>query len=885
MTVAVTVGTPAELTAAPHTLSFGEANFNVAQTVTVAAAQDADAEADPPVQMKHRASGGGYDGAAAVVQVTIVEDDTTTVALEDGRAVEGAGSVEFAVTLSLSSDRPVTVEYATGGGGDTATGDEDYTRGAGTLTFAAGSTAAQTIEVAVYDDLLDEADEVFRMTLSNANTPLAGGEETATATGTIEDDDPLPGLSIEDGSLTEGADDGLLRLAVRLAPASGRTVTVSYATEDGTAKGGLDYTSVSGVLTFAARSTERTIAVPVADDALDEDDNERFVLVMDAAVDAVFAADRDTATGIIADDDPEPRLQIEDARLGEGEDGGIMRFAVSLDPASGREVTVQYATADGDAGSADYTPASGTLTFAPGTTTNSIGVSVTSDDAVEAPETFSINLAAPVHASLADDAATGTITDPPLELASLQVSGAASSLKPAFSSDIHHYAVTCRPNTMLGITAVAKRTYAVVTVQHRNPEDSRQSAGAVTDQIRAGEYSDTPIVLSDGAETTRYVIHCVSRAFPDIKVISQTDDVTEGLLFMKVSGYLAVVDNNGVPRYYSQAHGRLFQRHLNGPLIDGKRVRYSFLDRGAALLEADFGWIKRVGAISPLVSTDSHDFQITEDGTLLFMSYFRNTRDYSMYKDNHGTPYSTMEEVRDSVIQEVSVDGKELFRWNSWDHVKLDPDCRRGTFTGDYAHLNSIYEVEGGDLILSLRGCSQVVRIDRSSGTGALVWKLGGTTPTRTAATQFLKIVDDPAGEICGQHQVTVTSRGTLLMFDNGSNCQGPRRAEERFSRIVEYDISSGTQARMTREYRRPGGYFTRIAGGVVELDNGHWLIAWGGWPNTEVEDAVSISEVDPDTGTVHLEMLILDAGSYVNSYRVYRYPEDEVDIPLTLPY
>ena len=665
---------------------------------------------------------------------------------------------------------------------------------------------------------------------------------------------------------------------------SGRTVTVRYATEDVTAAGGADYTSVSGELTFAAGSAERTIAVAVTDDALDEDDNETFRLALDTAVEATFAAGGDAGVGTIADDDPEPEVTLEDARLAEGEEGGIMRFAVSLDPASGREVTVGYATADGEAGLEDYTQASGTLTFAAGTTTNTIGVSIAADDVAEEAETFSMTLAAPRNAVLAGDSAIGTITDPPLQLASLQVSGGGSDLKPAFAPDIHHYGVTCRVPTTLTISAVAKRPTALVTVRHRNPANNRQSTGTVSDQVTAGGNTDVPIVVSDRDESTEYVVYCVAPEFPDIRVISQTDGVTDGLLFMMVSDYLAVVDNNGIPRYHSKANGRLLQRHLDGPMVDGKRVRYSYLDGGAALLEADFGWIKRVRVASPLVRTDSHDFAITKDGTFLFISLMRNTRDYSGYQDNLGNPYSTMEEVSDSVIQEVSTDGEELFRWNSWDHVKLDPDCRRGSFTGDYAHLNSIFEVEGGDLIASLPGCTQVVRIDRSSGTGALEWKVGGTSPPRRNATRFLEIVDDAAGEICGQHDATITSRGTLLMFDNGNNCQGPRRAESRFSRVVEYDISSGTEARMVREYRGPDNYYTGSAGGVVELDTGNWLIAWGSRPNRGPEDAVSISEVDPDTGAVHLELLILDSGKYVNTYRIYRYPEDEVDINLVLP-
>ena len=73
---------------------------------------------------------------------------------------------------------------------------------------------------------------------------------------------------------------------VRLDAASGRTVTVQYATANVTATAGRDYTRVSGTLTFGAGTTVRTVTVPIADDALDEHDSEQFTVTLLAAVNA-----------------------------------------------------------------------------------------------------------------------------------------------------------------------------------------------------------------------------------------------------------------------------------------------------------------------------------------------------------------------------------------------------------------------------------------------------------------------------------------------------------------------------------------------------------------------------------------------------------------------
>ena len=278
------------------------------------------------------------------------------------------------------------------------------------------------------------------------------------------------------------------------------------------------------------------------------------------------------------------------------------------------------------------------------------------------------------------------------------------------------------------------------------------------------------------------------------------------------------------------------------------------------------------------------------------MTYEPASRDLSHLTDSHGNPYPETYEVKDSVIQEVSPAGTELFRWNSWGHVRLDPDCTADgavRLRRDYAHLNSLH-VAGGDLVASFGSCSQVLRIDRSSGSGAVEWQLGGTEPTRDPDTEYLEIVGDAAGEFCSQHQATLTDAGTVLLFDNGAACPGPRKSRPAFTRAVEYDISSGSQASFVREYRHPGGLVSHAEGGVSELDGGggdsvdtgHWLISWGSFsaPPENPEQVVLISEVDPDSGTALLHVNLSKAGNLAHTYRVYREPETEIDVPLRLP-
>ena len=898
-TVTVTVTSPsAELTPAPDRLHFKPADWATAQTVTVTAAEDDDAVADAPIELSHTASGGGYGGTAAPpVRVTIVEDDVATLALEAARGAEGARRLRFAVTLSRASGQAVTMDYATGAAGDSAAAGNDYTPAEDTLTFPSGTTA-RTVEVAILDDAVDEPDERFTLTLSNASAPMAGGADTLAATGTIEDDDELPRVSIAGAAFTEGAAGGAMHFTVTLQPASGRTVTAGYATADATATAGADYTAVAGTLTFPAGATTRTLAVPITDDARDEA-AETFTVLLNAMTNANRSASTHTATGTVEDNDQPPELSIVDASLTEGAAGGAMHFAVSLQPASGRTVSAGYATADGTAtAGADYTSANGTLSIAPGATAHTIAVPILNDDTFEETETFSVTLSAPRHATLSTASATGTIANDdlqPLVLSSLQVTGNGETMYPAFAAGTHHYALSCDGSSTLRVIAEALDSAVRLTLLRADSSLNQSSTGALDVSLTVGEDHDVAIELSDSTRIATYVVHCLPPKFPDLKIL-KNEGATAGLLFITPQyqalaiRFHVVADHNGVPRYHAPK-GTNLRPQPNGPVIDGKRVRYSInMDNRPRLLDANFERIFTVEPAGEITTVNPHDFLMTEEGTSLLMSYHVTTRDLSAYTDDDDNPLPSSVDVADGVIQEVATDGTQQFLWNSWDHLQLESDCglikKSGRDRVDYAHLNSLQLVDG-DVIASFQGCSQVLRIDRSSATGAVEWQLGGTSPPRDSGTEYLELVGDSSGEFCRQHHATLTGSDTVVLFDNGTGCLGARKSEAVYSRVVEYDISSGTQAAFVREYRRADGQgYTRSKGGVTVLDNGNWLITWGNTDDATdpLSEIVAINEVDPATGTSLFEMNMSSSLGLFQSYRVYLLPEDQVDPPLNLP-
>ena len=127
------------------------------------------------------------DGRALSNSITRTIMGLPGLSVADAEATEGPGAtLVFEVALSRNASRPVTVDYATSDG--TASADDDYVAGSGTLTFAPGETM-KTIEVAVLDDGHDEDVEYLLVTLSNASGAWL---EDETAIGTIVNSDAMP---------------------------------------------------------------------------------------------------------------------------------------------------------------------------------------------------------------------------------------------------------------------------------------------------------------------------------------------------------------------------------------------------------------------------------------------------------------------------------------------------------------------------------------------------------------------------------------------------------------------------------------------------------------------------------------------------------------------
>jgi hypothetical protein len=204
---------------------------------------------------------------------------------------------------------------------------------------------------------------------------------------------PLPlSLRIDNVAVTEGNTGTVAAtFTVFLSATSAETVTVAYATANGSAAAGSDYQAASGILTFAPGETSKAVTVLVNGDRLLEP-NETFLVNLSSATNATITDGQ--GVGTIVDD--EPRISISDVAKKEGKKNQttLFTFTVTLSAAYDQPVTMSFQTANGTATTSDgdYVAKTGTLTFAPGETTKTITITVNGDNKKEADETFYLDL-------------------------------------------------------------------------------------------------------------------------------------------------------------------------------------------------------------------------------------------------------------------------------------------------------------------------------------------------------------------------------------------------------------------------------------------------------------------------------------------------------------
>lgn len=335
-----------------------------------------------------------------------------TASVTEGHA--GTINANFTVSLSASYSQPVSVVYSTVD--NTAVAGSDYQSQTATLTFAPGETS-KVVSIPVIGDRSGESSESFFVKLTN---PMNAFIADASGTGTIVDDEPF--ARIGDSSITEG-NDGTKNLAftVVLSAVYDVDVLVDYRTlqmgeEDAYYYGvtpstaGEDYVASAGTVTIPNGQTSALINIPIIGDRVPEW-TEGFYVELTGSN---YAKASGFAVGTITDDEPQAYISTYPyASASEGNAGtSPMTFTVVLSNAYDLPVTVSYTTTEGSAlAGSDYVATTGSVSFDPGETSQSIVVQVMGDTLQENDEYLGVDLTAATNATFLTGTAIGYILD------------------------------------------------------------------------------------------------------------------------------------------------------------------------------------------------------------------------------------------------------------------------------------------------------------------------------------------------------------------------------------------------------------------------------------------------------------------------------------------
>lgn len=445
---------------------------------------------------------------------------------------------------------------------------------------------------------------------------------------------------------------------------------------------------------------------------------------------------------------------------------------------------------------------------------------------------------------------------------SLSIGGPGVAAYPAFSPDVRRYAATTTEESDGTLVLDAQTSDPTGTVL----VDGVPATGATTvSGLREGE--EVSVLVLDDAGTSAYSVVYLPPDFPTMEVTvpaAEHSRMSDGAVLLTLNrwvapgaGFEVALDRNGVPLWlHRPEHGRsmdlralpgggysVFRRPSDDP---GGSAEAVLLDPTMAVV----GTRTTVG----LQHTDAHDVVWNDDGSFYISAY-------------EPDPDSGLV---DAVVQHVGIDGSVLWEWSSADH-----DLAEETVTPedpDYAHLNSIQVMDDGDLLLSFRHLSAILKVARSDragiSAGDIVWRLGGRRSDFT-------FPDDPAGTgPCAQHTAYQQPDGRIVVFDNGSwtpstplcvdqeDALGPV-VQRPVTRVIDLVLDEETMEASIASDLRVEERFAVFAGSAERLDGGSTLVGWA------ASTPATASELGPD-GEVLWEVrnLATDSGPAYFTYR-----------------
>jgi hypothetical protein len=315
-----TANAGSDYTAVSSTLSWAD-GVSGAQTFQVPIIDDTDVEVPETVNLTlSTPTGGATLGTPNTATLTISSEDkygTLRFSATSYNVNETDGTVTNVITLQRvdGSSGAVSVNVTDLASG-TATGSgTDYTFASPTMvSWSDGDTLDKNVSITLVDDVLSEGTETVNLALDT----VAGGASIgtpSTATVNIADDEapPAPGELQFDSATYSIAESGVTAtITVNRINGSLGAVGVSYATSNGTATAGSDYTATSGTLSWGdGETTSKTFTLAITNDTAVEGD-ETVTLTLSTPTGGATLGSQSAATLTINDDDTNLTMDIGD---------------------------------------------------------------------------------------------------------------------------------------------------------------------------------------------------------------------------------------------------------------------------------------------------------------------------------------------------------------------------------------------------------------------------------------------------------------------------------------------------------------------------------------------------------------------------------------------
>ncbi len=314
-------------------------------------------------------------------------------------AAENAGEIKIRVQRIGGSDGNVSVKYEIGSNNDTATVDQDYKAGSGTLNWNDGDSSDKEITLSLIADNVPEDDESVTIRLFEPTNSATLGNRSTTKV-TISDASNFGRLVFDRDAYTVSESDGRVSLIVKRVGGSAGSVSVQVRSgnEGDTAISGQDYTPLSETLRWEqGDSSDKSIEIPVNNDSIFEQD-EFLTVTLSAPGGNAQLGEPSAARVTIKNSTPalNGTVQLESASYAVNEEDGRLEVAVTRSGGTDGRISVAYSlgaeTDTADPG-ADYTDDSGVLVWEDGdASAKTIIVNIVSDGVSEPDETLTVVL-------------------------------------------------------------------------------------------------------------------------------------------------------------------------------------------------------------------------------------------------------------------------------------------------------------------------------------------------------------------------------------------------------------------------------------------------------------------------------------------------------------